>query len=640
MWKGESGGGGCSLFLRHPPTPTHTDVASLTWTTTPRGACLAIGRTQPTDAGAAPPPAGPQFLGLSSTARSAVTTAAAAWGVPITDAGDAAVTGANWGSLALEGGDVVFTDGAGGISFRVPLADVTSVTAARDDVALELAPDDDGGGGAPGGATGGRDDALVGVTFAVPRAATVGGLVGVDGGAETAAPAAALAAAARARSAAAVGAGGTPACTFDQVAVLAPRGRFDVDLFSGHAKLTGSAASYRVPYASIARALLLPRPHAPSTLVAVQLDPPLRKGAATYPFLLLQFPEDGEEEEVKIDLPPDVLAAKNDACGGRLPPTLTGSPADVFTKALRGLAGTKIAKPGAFRADGGEACGVRASLKSDDGYLFPLDRALFYAPKPPTLVAYDNVASIEFVRRGGGVLSASQKTFDLAVRARTGGGPDGTSPTELVFRGIARSEWSNLFAFLQSRHIVIDNLRDAAAGAGGGGGDRGDRGAAPDAGLARLDAGEDGDDDDESDADFAAGSGDESSDGDDSGSEGDDDAPAAEKPPTQKKKAKAAPTGATPPKKRAKKDENAPKKALSAFMAFSTSKREEIKGGLPEGVSFGDIAKAVGEAWKALDPAGRAPYEATAAADTERYKREMEAYAAKKAEEGGEEGGE
>ena len=578
-------------------------------------------------------------MGLSQTARAAITTAAAAWGVPITDAGDAAVSGANWGSLALEGGDVVFTDGAGGIAFRVPLADVTSITAAREEVALELAPDDDGG--ATGGSTGGRDDALVGVTFAVPRSATVGGVV--DGGADAAAPAAALADAARSRSAAAAGAGGAPACTFDQVAVLAPRGRFDVDLFSGHAKLTGNAASYRVPYSSISRALLLPRPHAPSTLVAVQLDPPLRKGAATYSFLLLQFPEDGEEEEVNIDLPPDVLAAKNDACGGRLPPTLTGAPADVFTKALRGLAGTKIAKPGAFRADGGEACGVRASLKSDDGYLFPLDRALFYAPKPPTLLAYDDVASIEFVRRGGGVLSASQKTFDLAVRARTGGGPDGTSPTELVFRGIARSEWSNLFAFLQSRHIVIDNLRDAAAGAGGGGGERGDRGAAPDAGLARLDAGDEGDDDDESDAEFAAGSGDESSDGDDSGSDGDDDddADVAKKPTKKKKAAKVAPTGATrPPRKRAKKDKNAPKKALSAFMAFSTAKREEIKKGLPDGTSFGDVAKAVGEAWKKLDPAGRAPYEATAAADTERYKREMEAYAAKKAEEGKEEGGE
>jgi hypothetical protein len=39
--------------------------------------------------------------------------------------------------------------------------------------------------------------------------------------------------------------------------------------------------------------------------------------------------------------------------------------------------------------------------------------------KPPTLLVHDEVESVEFCRQGGGVLAASAKTFDLAIRMRT-----------------------------------------------------------------------------------------------------------------------------------------------------------------------------------------------------------------------------
>ena len=81
-------------------------------------------------------------------------------------------------------------------------------------------------------------------------------------------------------------------------------------------------------------------------------------------------------------------------------------------------------------------------------------------------------------------------------------------------------------------------------------------------------------------------------------------------------------------KKKAKKDPNAPKKGTTAFMAFSTARRESIKASLPPGATFGEVAKAVGAAWGALDAEGKAPWEAKAREDAERYKREMAAYTA------------
>ena len=59
-----------------------------------------------------------------------------------------------------------------------------------------------------------------------------------------------------------------------------------------------------------------------------------------------------------------------------------------------------------------------ARAQADDGYLYPLERAFFYVHKPPTLLVHDECEAVEFMRQGGGVLAASAKTFDLAIRMR------------------------------------------------------------------------------------------------------------------------------------------------------------------------------------------------------------------------------
>ncbi len=38
---------------------------------------------------------------------------------------------------------------------------------------------------------------------------------------------------------------------------------------------------------------------------------------------------------------------------------------------------------------------------------------------------------------------------------------------EYLFRGIQKSEWQNLFGFIQSKRLRIDNLREAEAGPAG-----------------------------------------------------------------------------------------------------------------------------------------------------------------------------
>ncbi|KAL9634760.1 MAG: hypothetical protein Q9164_003901 [Protoblastenia rupestris] len=89
-------------------------------------------------------------------------------------------------------------------------------------------------------------------------------------------------------------------------------------------------------------------------------------------------------------------------------------------------------------------------------------------------------------------------------------------------------------------------------------------------------------------------------------------------------------TRAAPEKK--KKDPNAPKRGLSAYMFFANENRDNVREENP-GISFGQVGKVLGERWKALNEKQRTPYEAKAKADKERYESEKASYNANDEEE-------
>ncbi|KAE8141168.1 high mobility group box domain-containing protein [Aspergillus pseudotamarii] len=76
---------------------------------------------------------------------------------------------------------------------------------------------------------------------------------------------------------------------------------------------------------------------------------------------------------------------------------------------------------------------------------------------------------------------------------------------------------------------------------------------------------------------------------------------------------------------RKKKDPNAPKRGLSAYMFFANDNREKVREENP-GISFGQVGKMLGERWKALSDTERRPYEEKAAADKKRYEDEKASY--------------
>ncbi|PNS20782.1 hypothetical protein CAC42_2713 [Sphaceloma murrayae] len=91
---------------------------------------------------------------------------------------------------------------------------------------------------------------------------------------------------------------------------------------------------------------------------------------------------------------------------------------------------------------------------------------------------------------------------------------------------------------------------------------------------------------------------------------------------TKRKSAKAADKGG-----KRKKDPNAPKRGLSAYMFFANEQRDKVREDNP-GIKFGEVGKMLGDKWKQLSDKQKAPYEAKAAADKKRYEDQKAAYQA------------
>ncbi|KAF7320951.1 hypothetical protein HMN09_00181800 [Mycena chlorophos] len=78
---------------------------------------------------------------------------------------------------------------------------------------------------------------------------------------------------------------------------------------------------------------------------------------------------------------------------------------------------------------------------------------------------------------------------------------------------------------------------------------------------------------------------------------------------------------------RKKKDPNAPKRALSAYMFFSQAARKDVQAENPD-ASFGEVGKLLGAKWKEMDEEERKPYTDMAADDKIRAEREKNEYEA------------
>ncbi|KAK4789581.1 hypothetical protein SAY86_016885 [Trapa natans] len=523
------------------------------------------------------------------------------------------VSGRNWGEVDLSGNMLTFLVGSKQ-AFEVSLADVSQIQLqGKNDVIMEFHVDDTTGAN--------EKDSLMEIAFHVPNSNTQ------YVGDENRPPAQVFRD--KIMSMADVGAGVEEAVsTFDGIAILTPRGRYNVELHLSFLRLQGQANDFKIQYGSVVRLFLLPKSNQPHTFVVITLDPPIRKGQTLYPHIVMQFETDYVVQST-LSMNEDLFNTKYK---DKLEPSYKGLIHEVFTTILRGLSGAKVTKPGKFRSSH-DGYAVKSSLKAEDGILYPLEKSFFFLPKPPTLILYEEIDYVEFERHAAG--GSNMHYFDLLVRLK--------SEQEHLFRNIQRNEYHDLFDFISGKGLKIMNLGDLKTSNGVGVARvlQNEDDDAVDPHLERIRNQAGGDESDEEDEDFVADEDDGGSSTDNSGEEGSDDSDSGddEKPAIKelkkeyssvkatvgKKKMKIGEEGPKKKQQKKKKDPNAPKKAISGYMFFLQNEREKMKKSNP-GISFADASREIAEKWRGMIAEEKEPYEAKARADKKRYKDQLSDY--------------
>ena len=80
-----------------------------------------------------------------------------------------------------------------------------------------------------------------------------------------------------------------------------------------------------------------------------------------------------------------------------------------------------------------------------------------------------------------------------------------------------------------------------------------------------------------------------------------------------------------------RKDPNAPKRAMSAYLYYCEDYRQMVRNENPD-KTIAEVAKILGEMWRALSDDDKAPYQEKATRDRDRYMKVMDAYRVQKAE--------
>jgi structure-specific recognition protein 1 len=406
---------------------------------------------------------------------------------------------------------------------------------------------------------------------------------------------------------------------------LTPRGRYTIELYGAFMRMRGNKYDYKIRYDDISRLFLLPKPDEVHMAFVIALDKPIRQGQQRYQYLVLQTNK--EQDEVTVNLDEETLQKEYN---GDLQQVMTGSFSNLIAKTFKVIAKKKVFIPGKFANANQQAC-VKCALRANEGLLYPLEKQFLFIHKPPVLVRFDEVESVEFQRYAGG--QGSTRNFDLCVTLKSSSFA-GSGVKEYTFSGIDRTDYTGLYNFLSGKKIVIKNLEGAGDANGS---------SAPVYneneiyGFDAEDAEESEDEDfDENDND---GENDESEDidDDDLGSEvdddldsdieearkkstssqkkdmdvpkkrkaevesdGDDEPEEEEEKKKPKKKAEtktkaissATPAESSKKSKAKKKDPNAPKKPQTAYFLYMNQNRNTFKEKYPD-ASFGDLVRMI-----------------------------------------------
>jgi len=226
---------------------------------------------------------------------------------------------------------------------------------------------------------------------------------------------------------------------FEEVLVLTPRGRYDVDMFPKFLRLRGKTYDYKINYEGIQKLFLLPKDDQ-HVLFILSLANPIRQGQTRYQFLVMQF---DREEEITAELN---MEEEEIAKYEKLQKHYESMTFEVVSSVFRALSGNKIISSSSFQSRTGHPA-LKANLKAVQGDLYILEKYVFFVAKTPLLIELADIHQVSFSRLGGAM--ASSRTFDMTVVTKQG--------PEHTFSAINKEEHEGIETYLKGKKVRVKN---------------------------------------------------------------------------------------------------------------------------------------------------------------------------------------
>ncbi|KAG2381517.1 hypothetical protein C9374_006506 [Naegleria lovaniensis] len=232
--------------------------------------------------------------------------------------------------------------------------------------------------------------------------------------------------------------------SFSQTPVVIPRGKYNVDLYKNNLRLYGRTYAHKIFYKQISTLFLLPKPDEKHMYLVLSLDVPVRQGQKSHFHIVFQF---DKEAKIKPADPLQLNYDPNDYPKDALSPTMSGKTYEVFAKVLRALTGKKLIGPGKYNSFHGKK-GIKCSLKANEGFLFFLEKSVFFLHKPVIYLRHDEIKSIKFQRAD--TTGSGSRFFDLVFVLKNG--------KNHTFSNIDKNEYDALAEFLPSKGLNVENI--------------------------------------------------------------------------------------------------------------------------------------------------------------------------------------
>ncbi|MES1921060.1 FACT complex subunit ssrp1, partial [Bonamia ostreae] len=227
--------------------------------------------------------------------------------------------------------------------------------------------------------------------------------------------------------------------------LITPRGRYEVGLSRDTLFLHGKTFSYKSKLRDFYKMFLLPNDD--GHYLAVNLKKPLNFGKTFYHFVIIKFGEDSQIT-VSVDIPQKEIEEKYD---GKLSREMEGPSFRITTRIFKTLSNTKVFMPGSFE-NTTEQKYIRCAMKTSAGFLYPMEASFVFCPKPVVYVQHSKIESVSFLRLLNSM--SSTKMFDLALTLKKDH-KNARKDAKIVFTGIDKREFPNLFKFLASKNLRI-----------------------------------------------------------------------------------------------------------------------------------------------------------------------------------------